>query len=187
MFLISQLIISSFKLLLKTYLLTQAFNLSECWVLCSLCLFVCVVLCLCLCIFMKMFFVCCCFLWLFGFLFLYSTLGNNGCIILCYRNKWKWNEIAYPCERFTLISSFNMLKGAHIHVLWNLNNRGTQNEWFISECESCFFPYNESEWWPWLSSKSFQSHQDFCDIWGMFVLFWNENPPIIMMYFYNYL
>ncbi len=48
--------ISSFKLLLKTYLLTQAFNLSECWVLCSLCLFVCVVLCLCLCIFMKMFF-----------------------------------------------------------------------------------------------------------------------------------
>ncbi len=81
--------ISSFKLLLKTYLLTQAFNLSECWVLCSLCLFVCVVLCLCLCIFMKMFFVCCCFLWLFGFLFLYSTLGNNGCIILCYRNKWK--------------------------------------------------------------------------------------------------
>ncbi len=24
---------------------------------------------------MKMFFVCCCFLWLFGFLFLYSTLG----------------------------------------------------------------------------------------------------------------
>ncbi len=48
--------ISSFKLLLKTYLLTQAFNLSECWVLCSLRLFVCVVLCLCLCIFMKMFF-----------------------------------------------------------------------------------------------------------------------------------
>ncbi len=95
--------------------------------------------------------------------------------------------IAYPCERFTLRSSFNMLKGAHIHVLWNLNNRGTQNEWFISECESCFFPYNESEWWPWLSSKSFQSHPDFCDIWGMFVLFWNENPPIIMMYFYNYL
>ncbi len=87
--------ISSFKLLLKTYLLTQAFNLSECWVLCSLCLFVCVVLCLCLCIFMKMVFVCCCFLWLFGFLFLYSTLGNNGCIILCYRNKWM-NELMCP-------------------------------------------------------------------------------------------
>ncbi len=49
----SALTISSFKLLLKSYLLTQAFNLSECWVLCSLCLFVCVVLCLCLCIFMK--------------------------------------------------------------------------------------------------------------------------------------
>jgi len=59
----SALTISSFKSLLKSYLLTQAFNLSECWVLCSLCLCVCVVLCLCLCIFMKMFFVFCTALW----------------------------------------------------------------------------------------------------------------------------
>ncbi len=47
--------ISSFKSLLITYLLTQAYNISGCWVLCSLCLF-CVVWCYFLCIFMKMFF-----------------------------------------------------------------------------------------------------------------------------------
>ncbi len=71
--------ISSFKLLLKTYLLTQAFNLSECWVLCS-------IMYLWKCFLFVVF-------WLFGFLLLYSTLGNNSCIILCYRNKMKWKKI----------------------------------------------------------------------------------------------
>ncbi len=71
--------ISSFKLLLKTYLLTQAFNLSECWVLCS-------IMYLWKCFLFVVF-------WLFGFLLLYSTLGNNSCIILCYRIKMKWKKI----------------------------------------------------------------------------------------------
>ncbi len=67
--------ISSFKLLLKTYLLTQAF-----FVWCYVFVFVYLWKCFLFVVF-----------WLFGFLFLYSTLGNNGCIILCYRNKMKWN------------------------------------------------------------------------------------------------
>ncbi len=80
--------ISSFKLLLKTYLLTQAFNLSECWVLCSLCLFVCVVLCLCLCIFMKMFFVVFC-----GFLVFYfcTALWATMVVLFCAIEINEWH------------------------------------------------------------------------------------------------
>ncbi len=111
--------ISSFKLLLKTYLLTQAFNLSECWVLCSLCLFVCVMLCLCLCIFMKMFFVCCCFLWLFGFLFLYSTLGNNGCIILCYKKKNNNSQNVIYSVVFESIWSASLSLAHKYCIIWS--------------------------------------------------------------------
>ncbi len=88
----SALTISSFKSLLKSYLLTQAFNLSVYWVLCSLCLF-CVAWCYCLCTFMKSF-----------SLSLYSTLGNNGCIHLCYRNKMKIPDSKITSVLFVMYS-----------------------------------------------------------------------------------
>lgn len=30
---------------------------------------------------------------------------------------------------------------------------GIQNKLFISECSSCSFPHNESEWWTWLQAR----------------------------------
>ncbi len=50
-----------------------------------------------------------CLLLFFGFLFLYSTLGNNGCIMLCYRNKI--NEIIY----LSIISVFAQVPLLYIH------------------------------------------------------------------------
>ncbi len=99
--------ISSFKLLLKTYLLTQAFNLSECWVLCSLCLFLCGAMSLSLYIYENGF----CLLF-FGFLVFYfcTALWATMVVLFCaIEIKWNEKKKKMKLNEITTISTIYLL------------------------------------------------------------------------------
>jgi len=103
--------ISSFKSVLKTYLLTQAFNLSGWWVLCSLCLFF-VVRCYCLCIFMKMF-----------FFIVVQHIGQQWLLICAIEIKWiiihvQWLRAALHAGQKCWLAWKWVLKQSHDCTDW---------------------------------------------------------------------